>query len=54
MMIINFTITKYTMIFKINISKLVNKSPELLKSWLSLSFLKILIKNIKEICKEFK
>ena len=43
---------KTTMIFKINIVKLIDKYPKLMKSPVPLYFLKNYFKDIKEICSE--
>ena len=43
---------KTTIIFKINIFKLCNKYPKLLKSSIGLGFFKNYYKNIKAICEE--
>ena len=43
---------KSTIIFKINIFKLLNKYTKLINSSLALDFLKIYLKDIKEICNE--
>ena len=51
-MITDFSISKSTMMFKINMVKLIGKYPKL-KYWLlSLHFMKNYFKLIKEICKE--
>ena len=47
-----FQIIKVTIIFKINIVKLVAKYPKMMKSSITLIFLKIYYKYIKDICKE--
>ena len=43
---------KSTIIFKINILKLIDKHPKLMKSSATLSFLKNYYKDIKQICEE--
>ena len=49
---------KTTMIFEINIVKLIDKHPKLMKSFVTLGFLKNHFKDIKQICnknpKEFE
>ena len=45
-------IHKSTIIFKINISELIDKHPKLMKSSVTLGFLKNYYKDIKQICKE--
>ena len=47
-----FKINKSTIIFKINIAKLLNKHPKILTSLITLNFLKSYYKDIKNICKE--
>ena len=47
-----FKVHKTTIIFKINIFKLCEKYPKLLKSSIGLGFLKDYYKDIKEICTE--
>ena len=47
-----FNIHKTTIIFKINIYKLCEKYPKLLKSSVGLGFFKNYYKNIKRICEE--
>ena len=47
-----FKIHKGTIIFKINIVKLIGKHPEFMKSSVTLGFLKIYYKDIKQICIE--
>ena len=47
-----FGINRTTIIFKINVVKLVNKYPERLTSSVTLNFLKNYYKDIKSICKE--
>ena len=47
-----FNVHKNTIIFKINIVKLVDKYPKLMKSPVTLRFLKNLYKDIKQICNE--
>ena len=51
-MVRNFNVNKSTLIFKMNIVKLVNKYTKLKKSFFSLNILKTYYKNIKKICKE--
>ena len=45
-------IHKSTIIFKINIFELIDKHSKLMKSSVTLSFLKNYYKDIKQICKE--
>ena len=47
-----FKVHKTTIIFKINIYKLCEKYPKLMKSSIGLGFLKNHYKNIKQICEE--
>ena len=47
-----FKVHKSTIIFKINIFKLIEKYPKLMKSSIGLGFLKNYYKDIKEICNE--
>ena len=47
-----FNIAKCTMIFKMNIVKLVEKYPKMMASSVTLNFLKSYYKDIKNICKE--
>ena len=47
-----FKVHESTIIFKINIFKLIDKHPELMKSSMTSGFLKNYYKNIKQICKE--
>ena len=47
-----FKVDKSTTIFKINILKLIDKHPKLMKLSIKLSFLKNYLKDIKQICKE--
>ena len=47
-----YNITKGTIIFKINIVKLVDKYPKMMTSSITLNFLKSYYKDIKNICKE--
>ena len=47
-----FNVHKTTIIFKINIYKLCEKYPKLLKSSVGLGFFKNYYKNIKRICEE--
>ena len=51
-MIRQFGYSKSTIIFKINIVKLINKHPKIKNSSLSLNFLKNYFKLIKEMCEE--
>ena len=51
-LVANFKIRKRTIIFKINVSKLIQEYPGLKKSSATLSFLKNYFKDIKGICKE--
>ena len=45
-------IHKSTIVFKIKVFKLIEKHPKLMKSSVTLTFLKNYFKDIKEICKE--
>ena len=47
-----FKTHKSMIIFKINIFKLINKHPKLMKSSATLGFLKNYCKNINQICQE--
>ena len=47
-----FKVHKITIIFKINIFKLIEKYPKFMKSSIGLDFLKNYYKDIKEICNE--
>ena len=47
-----YKVHKCTIIFKINIVKLIDKHPILMKSSVILGFLKNYCKDIKQICKE--
>ena len=47
-----FKVHETTMIFKINIIKLIDEDPKLMKSSVTLGFLKNNYKDIKQICKE--
>ena len=47
-----FMVHKSTIIFKINIFKLIYKHPKLIKSSVTLGFLKSYYKDTKQICKE--
>ena len=47
-----FKITKGTAIFKMNIAKLVDKCPKMMRSSVTLNFLKIDYQDIKNICKK--
>lgn len=51
-MIINFNVNKSTLIFKMNMVKLVKKYTKLKKSSLPLNFFKTYFKDIKKLCKE--
>ena len=51
-MVKQFGVSKSTIIFKINIVKLIDKHPKIKNSSLSLHFLKKYFKMIKEICEE--
>ena len=51
-LVANFKIHKNTIIFKINVFKLIDKHPKLMKSSVTLSFLKNYFKDIKRICQE--
>ena len=56
-LVVNFGVHKGTIIFRINVFKLLDKYPKLRKSSVTLSFIKNYLKDIKEICKgpsEFK
>ena len=48
----DFGVHKRTIIFKINVFKLLDKYPKLKSSFVTLSFIKSYFKDIKEICKE--
>ena len=45
-------IHKSTIVFKINVFKLIEKYPKLMKSSVTLTFLKNYLKDIKEVCEE--
>ena len=45
-------INKSTIIFKINVFKLIDKYPKLLKSSVTLIFLKNYLKDIKKVCED--
>ena len=47
-----FKVHRSTIIFKINIFKLIGKYPKLMKSSIGLGFLKNYFKDIKQICEE--
>ena len=47
-----FKITKGTIIYKINIVKLIDKDPKIMTSSITLNFLKSYHKDIESICKE--
>ena len=47
-----FNVHKSTITFKINIVKLIDKYPKLMKSSMTLGFLKNYYKEIKQICNE--
>ena len=51
-MIGKLKIYKSTIVFKINVFKLIAKHPKLMKSSVTLTFLENYFKDIKEICKE--
>ena len=51
-MVKKLKIHKKTIIFKINLFKLIEKHPKLMKSSVTLAFLKNYFKHIKQICKE--
>ena len=51
-MVSRLKIHKSTIIFKINIFKLIDKHPRLMKSSVTLTFLKNFLKDIKKICAE--
>ena len=56
-LVADFGMHKGTIIFKINVFKLLNKYPKLKNSSVTLSFIKNYFKDIKEICEgssEFK
>ena len=56
-LVADFGVHKGTIIFKINVFKLLDKYPKLKRSSVTLSFMKNYFKDIKEICKgssEFK
>ena len=56
-LVVDFGVHKGTIIFKINVFKLLDKYPKLKRSSVTLSFMKNYFKDIKEICKgssEFK
>ena len=48
-----FNVTKNTMIFKINIVKLIDKYPKLMKTSVALNVLKNYFKDIKEVWNEY-
>ena len=48
-----FKVRKSTIIFKLNIFKLIGKYPKLMKSSIGLGFLKNYYKDIKKICEEY-
>ena len=48
----NFNVNKATLIFKMNIVKLVSKYTKLKKSFFFFNYLKTYFKDIKKICKE--
>ena len=53
MLVVNeFKVHKSIIIFKINIAKLIDKHPILMKSFMTLGFLKNYFKDIKQICNE--
>ena len=51
-MVSKLKIHKSTLIFKINVFKLIEKHPKLMKSSVTLTFLKNYLKHIKKICEE--
>ena len=51
-MVSKLEIHKSTLIFKINVFKLIEKHPKLMKSSVTLTFLKNYLKDIKKICEE--
>ena len=51
-LVTEFKTHKSMIIFKINIFKLIDKHPKLMKPWVILSFLKNYFKDIKQICEE--
>ena len=51
-MLKQFGISKFTIIFKMNMVQLINKQPKIKNSSLSLDFLENYFKFIKKICKE--
>ena len=51
-MVADFGMHKGTIIFKINVFKLLHKYPKLKNPSVTLSFIKNYFKDIKEICKE--
>ena len=51
-MVSKLKIHKSTIIFKINLLKLIEKHPELMKSSATLTFLKNYLRDIKKICEE--
>ena len=52
-MVHKFNVTKTTMIFKINIAKLIDKYPKLMKTSVALNVLKNYFKDIKQACIEY-
>ena len=51
-LVVNFKIHKNTLTFKINVFTLIEKHPGLMKSSVTLSFLKNYFKDIKRICQQ--
>ena len=47
-----FGIHKNTIVFKINVFKLISKHPRLMKSYVTLKFLKNYLKDIRQICQK--
>ena len=47
-----FGIHRNTIVFKINVFKLINKHPGLMKSSVTLSFLKNYLKDMRQICQK--
>ena len=53
-LVADFGVHKSNLIFKINLFKLLDKYPKLMKSSFTLSFSKNYFRDIKQICKESK
>ena len=51
-LVANFKIHKNTIIFKINVFKLIQKYPRLIKSSVTLSFMKNYFKDTKQVCQK--